>query len=150
MRANGVVTRQDGDEPLPWVYLPDLDSDLLVGYPRREFAGRDALSLSVGARGVIGQAIGAFLFEGVAMGVVGASYDNVFEEFTPRVRLTADRIPAGRAVPLQPSLAVGLNLHFLDRERPIVGALIGVGPGGVTLASLRLVHGLTGYRPRLR
>ena len=150
VRANGVVTRQDGDAPLPWVYLPDLDGDLLVGYPRDEFAGRDALSVGVGARGVIGQAIGAFLVEGVAVGMVGAAYDDVFEEFTPQVRLTTERVPPGEAVPLRPSLAVGLNLHYLDRERPIVGALVGVGPGGVTLASLRLIYGLTGYRPRLR
>ena len=150
VRANGVVTREDGDRPLPWVYLPDLDGDLLVGYPRDEFAGRDAVSVGVGARGVIGQAIGAFLFEGVATAMVGAAYDNVFEEFTPRVRFSTARPEPGRTVPLRPSLAVGLNFHFLDRERPIVGALVGVGPGGVTLASLRLIYGLTGYRPRLR
>ena len=64
VRFNGVITRQDGDDPLPWVYLPDLDGDLLVGYPRSEFVGRDAISLGVGVRGVIGQAIGAFLVEG--------------------------------------------------------------------------------------
>ena len=150
VRANGVVTRPDGDEPLPWVYLPELDRDLLVGYPRSEFVGRDALSVGVGARGVIGQAIGALLVEGVAMGMLGAAYDDVFREFTPRVRLTSGRPAEGEPVPLSPSLAVGLNLHFIDRERPLVGALVGVGPGGVSLASLRLVYGLGDYRPRLR
>ena len=151
VRANGVVTRPDGGGPLPWVHLPELDRDLLVGYPRSDFVGRDALSVGVGARGVIGQAIGAFLFEGVAMGLVGAAYDNVFREFTPRVQFTSDeRTAEGEAVPLSPSLAVGLNLHFIDRERPLVGALVGVGPGGVSLASLRLVYGLGDYRPRLR
>ena len=150
LRANGVVTRQDGGGPLPWVYLPELDRDLLVGYPRGDFVGRDALSVGVGARGVIGEALGAFLFEGVATAMVGAAYDDVFREFTPRVRFTAERPAEGERVPLSPSLAVGLNLHFIDRERPLVGALVGVGPGGVSLASLRLVFGLSEYRPRLR
>ena len=150
VRANSVVTRQDRGEPLPWIYLPELDRDLLVGYPRSDFAGRDALSLGVGARGVIGEALGAFLVEGTAMAMVGAAYDDVFSEFTPRVRFSSDRSGVGERVPLSPSLAVGLNLHYLERERPLVGALVGVGPGGVSFASLRLVWGLGDYRPRLR
>ena len=150
LRANGVVTRQVGGGPLPWVYLPELDRDLLVGYPRSDFVGRDALSVGVGARGVIGQALGAFLVEGVATAMVGAAYDDVFREFTPRVRFASERSAVGERVPLSPSLAVGINLHYLDRERPLVGALVGVGPGGVSLASLRLVWGLGGYRPRFR
>ena len=149
VRLNGVVTRQDGRAPLPWVYLPTLDGDLLVGYPRSDFVGRDALSLSVGARGVVGQAIGAFLIEGVATAMVGAAYDDVFTQFTPRVRFSQGRPEVGEAVPLRPSLGVGLNLRFIDRERPLVGALVGLGPGGVSLASLRLVYGLGDYRPRL-
>ena len=150
VRFNAVVTRQDGDEPLPWVYLPDLSEDLLVGYPRSEFVGRDALSLGVGARGVIGQAIGAFLVEGVGTALVGAAYDDVFRQFTPRVRYIQDRIEEDGAVPLRPSLAVGLNVRFIDRERPIAGILVGAGPGGVSFASVRLVYGLGHYRPRLR
>lgn len=149
-RANAVVTREDsGDEPLPWVYLPDLDRDLLVGYPAGDFVGRDALSVGVGVRGVVAQAIGALLIEGVGMTQVGAAYDDIFNEFTPAVRLSQDRPADGEKVRMQPSLSVGLNLHFIDRERPLVGGLIGVGPGGVALASLRLVWGLGDYRPRL-
>ncbi len=150
VRASGVVTREDGAGQIPWVYLPQLDRDLLVGYPRSAFVGRDAISLGLGARGVIGEAIGAFLFEGVVVGIVGAAYDDVFTEFTPKLTFKDERAPAGEAVPLRPSLGVGLNLHFIDRQRPLLGALLGVGPGGVTLASLRLVYGLDDYRPRLR
>ena len=150
VRASGVVTRQDGDEPLPWIYLPNLDRDLLVGFPRSDFIGRDALSLGVGARGVIGQGFGVFLVEGMAMGMLGAAYDNVFQEFAPRVRLSQDRVPVGAGVPLQPSVALGLNLRFLDRERPLIGALVGIGPGGVSLASLRLIWGVEGFHPYLR
>ena len=121
-----------------------------MGYPRSDFVGRDALSVGIGARGVIGEAIGAFLVEGTAMAMVGAAYDDVFREFTPRVRFSTARTPVGEAVPLSPSVAVGLNLHYIERERPLVGALVGVGPGGVSFASLRLVYGLGDYKPRLR
>ena len=150
LRLNAAVTRQDGADALPWFYLPELDRDLVVGYPRSEFVGRDALSVGIGGRSLVGPAIGPFRAEGVAMVMVGAAYDDVFREFTPRVRLSADRTAAGSAVPLQPSLALGANLHRAGRERPLVGALIGIGPGGVTLASLRLVYGLGQYRPRFR
>ncbi len=150
LRLNAAVTRQDGADPLPWFYLPELDRDLVVGYPRRGFAGRDALSIGVGGRSVIGPAIGPFRAEGVALVMVGAAYDDVFREFTPRVRFSSDRTAAGSAVPLQPSLALGLNLHTARRERPLIGALVGIGPGGVTLTSLRLVYGLGDFRPRFR
>ena len=99
---------------------------------------------------MIGEFIGAFLFEGVAMAMVGAAYDDVFEEFTPSVQLSRGTTEAGEKVPLLPSLAVGMNIHFIDRERAIVGALVGVGPTGTSLAGLRLVYGLGDYRPRLR
>ena len=150
VRASGVITRDDGEDPLPWVYLPEASQDLLVGYPQGEFVGRDAVSLGVGARGVIAEAIGAFLVEGVGMALVGNAYDDVFRQFSPRVSFASGPVPEGEAVPLSPSLALGVNLHFIDRERPLVGALLGVGPDGVTLASLRLVYGLADYRPRFR
>ena len=150
VRASGVVTRDDGEDPLPWVYLPEASQDLLVGYPQSEFVGRDAVSLGVGARGVVAEAIGAFLVEGVGMALVGNAYDDVFRQFSPRVSFDTGAVPEGESVPLSPSLALGLNIHFIDRERPLVGALLGVGPDGVTLASLRLVYGLADYRPRFR
>ena len=150
VRAAGVVTRQDGTEPLPWVYLPELDRDLLMGYPKGDFVGRDALSLGVGVRGVIAEAIGALLVEGVAIGLIGAAYDDVTTEFTPRLQFTTDRPAEGEAVPLRPSVGVGLSLHYLERERAIVDGLIGIGPGGITLTSLRLVWGLGDFRPRFR
>lgn len=150
LRFSGVVTRQDGPEPLPWIYLPELTRDLLVGYPRSGFVGRDALSVGVGARGVVGQAIGAVLIEGVAMATLGAAYDDVFREFTPRIRFTEGRTSPGGNVALRPSFAVGINLHTIDRERPLLGGIVGIGPGGITLASLRLIFGLDEYRPHFR
>ena len=150
VRVSGVVTRPDGDSELPVVYLPRLDRDRLVGWPVRSFPGRDALSVGVGARGVLVRSLRRFRLEGIALGVLGAAYDDVFREFTPRVSLSNTAVPDGENVPLQPSVGLGLNLHSRDRERPLIGVLVGVGPGGLTVTSFRLVFGIDRYRPDVR
>lgn len=150
VRANVVVTRQGGETPLPYMYLPDLDEELLVGFPHRQFKGRDGASLAAGVRGVIVQAIGAFLLEGMAFGMVGAAYDDISADFTPRVTFSPGSVAAEDRVPLRPSAAVGLNVHFLDRERPLIGLVLGAGPEGLTSASFRIVYPLRWYRPAIR
>ena len=150
VRVSALVTRPDGDDDLPIVYLPVLERDDLVGWPVRSFVGRDALSIGVGARGVLIRNLARFRFEGIALGLLGAGYDDVFREFTPRVTLSDDAVAAGAGVPLQPSLGLGVNLHYRDRERPLVGALVGVSPGGIAVTSFRLVFGLDRYRPDVR
>jgi hypothetical protein len=151
VRAAGVVVREDGvDSGLPILYYPVLDRDLLVGWPAKSFVGRDALSVGVGARGVVVDRVGAFRVEGTALALLGAAYDDVFSEFSPRVSLSSDPVAVGEDVPLRPSFGVGLNLHYRDRERPLVGGLIGIGPGGITATSFRIIVGLDRYRPEVR
>ena len=150
VRVAAIVVREDGGGGLPPIYLPVLDRDLLVGWPSRDFAGRDGLSLGVGARGVLLRNLMAFRVEGTLLGMIGAAYDDVFREFTPRVSTAPRPIAAGENVPLQPSVGFGINLHLRDRERPLVGALIGIGPGGLTTTSFRIVVGLDRYLPELR
>ena len=149
VRLAGVVTRQDSGD-LPFFYLPALERDLLVGWPTRSFVGRDALSVGVGARGVVIRDLMAFRVEGTVLGMLGAAYDDVFSQFTPRVSTSDAPIAAGADVPLQPSIGVGVNLHYRDRERPLVGALVGVGPGGITTTTFRLIVGLDRYLPTVR
>ena len=150
VRGNVVVTRQGGEDPLPYMYLPDLDQDLLVGFPHRRFRGRDAASLAVGVRGVIAQIIGAFLVEGMAFGMVGGAYDDLSADVTPRVTFDPASVAPEDRVPLRPSAGVGLNVHFLDRERPLVGVVVGAGPEGLTSATFRIVYPLRWYRPEIR
>ena len=150
VRVAAVVVREDGDDGLPLIYLPVLDRDLLIGWPARDFAGRDALSVGVGARGVLLRNLMAFRVEGTVLGMLGAAYDDVFRDFSPRVSTSPRPVAVGDGVPLQPSVGLGVNLHFRDRERPLVGALIGIGPGGLTTTSFRIVVGLDRYLPELR
>lgn len=149
-RATGVVVRESGADGLPFLYLPVLRHDLLVGWPEKSFVGQDALSVGVGARGVVVNRVGAFRIEGNVLALVGAAYDDVFREFTPRVSFSSDPVAEGADVPLRPSVGFGLNLHYRDSERPIFGALLGVGPHGLDLTSFRLVIGLERYRPEVR
>lgn len=151
LRAVAAITREDvGAGGLPLFYLPVLDRDLLIGWPARTFVGRDALSLGVGARGVVIPRLAAFRVEGTVLAMVGAAYDDVFTEFTPRVSTSRGSVAEGAAVPLEPSIGFGINLHYRDRERPLVGALLGVGPDGITVTSFRLVIGLDRYQPSVR
>ncbi|HEX9952406.1 MAG TPA: hypothetical protein VGB53_11600 [Rubricoccaceae bacterium] len=151
VRAVAAITREDvGADGLPLFYLPVLDRDLLTGWPARYFVGRDAVALGVGARGVVIRNLAAFRVEGTVLAMVGAAYDDVFTEFTPRVSTSRDPVAEGAAVPLRPSVGFGLNLHYRDRERPLVGALLGVGPDGTTVTSFRLIIGLDRYQPSVR
>ncbi len=150
VRVSGIVVRQDGAPTLPLIYLPVLERDLLMGWPARDFRGRDALSVGLGMRGVLIPSVAAFRVEGIALALIGAGYDDVFREFTPRLSLSDAPVAEGERVPLQPSVGVGVNLHYRNKERPLVGALLGVGPGGITLTALRLVIGLDRYLPEVR
>lgn len=150
LRVSAIVTRQDAGDDLPLVYLPVYDRDRLVGWPARSFVGRDAFSVGLGARGALFHRPGVFRIEGFGVAALGAAYDDVFREFTPRVTLSDDPVPPGAGVALQPSLGVGVNIHYRDKERPLVGGLVGIGPAGVTLTGFRLVIGLERYRPDVR
>ena len=151
LRVAAAVTREDvGQLGLPLFYLPVLDRDLLIGWPARYFVGRDALSVGVGARGVVLRNLMAFRVEGTVLGMIGAAYDDVFTEFTPRVSTSTLPVGADEGIPLKPSIGFGVNLHYRDRERPLVGALLGIGPEGITMTSFRLVIGIDRYQPAVR
>jgi hypothetical protein len=152
IRGSLVVTRQSGgaDEPLPPFYLPYLDAELLAGYPPRRFVGRDGFSVGVGTRGTILALFGAVLIEGFSIFMVGSAYDDVFAQFTPRVAFDAEPADVNERVPLRPSVAVGLNFVTIDRDRPIIGGLLGVGPEGFVLSSFRIVYDIRSFRPRVR
>jgi hypothetical protein len=150
VRASGVVTRPDAGDDLPFFYQPTLDHEQIAGYPQSRFVGRDAVSLGLGARGTIFQAIGAILVEGMGMAMVGGAYNDVFEEFTPRVTLDPEPDLTGERIPLRPSVAFGVNFIYIDRDRPLLGALVGFGPEGFVLASFRLIYDLRTYRPQAR
>ncbi len=150
VRVSGTVTRPNSSDALPIFYLPVLNRDLFVGWPEKSFTGRDALSVGVGARSVLVPHLSAFRVEGLLVGMLGAAYDDVFSQFSPRVSRVSAPVAAGANVPLRPSLGIGVNLHYRDKERPLVGGLIGIGPGGITTTEFRLVIGLDRYLPSLR
>jgi len=150
LRSSLVITREDEGDALPYYYLPVLDHELLAGFPQRRFVGRDGFSVGVGARGTVLAVLGAVLLEGVGMVMVGGAYDNIFDDFSPRITFDPDPVEEGERVPLRPSVAIGANIVTIDRERPIVGGMIGFGPEGFVLASLRVVFDIRDYRPQIR
>ena len=145
----GVVTR-GGDGQLnavPFVYLPTLDGDLATPFRRNRLAGRDVLAVGAGVRATVVDVYGLYGLDVLAMGYVGNAYDSVFEQFSPAVSFGPDGVlDEGRAA-LRPGLALGLGLADLDDGRAVLAAQIGVGPGGVSLAALRVAYDLRRLGP---
>ena len=153
----GVTTRQndaDGDgtpDAIPYFYLPTLDDRIQLPYRQERLTGRDLFAVGVGLRVPVRDFIGLYGVDAVAIGYLGNAYDNVFEQFSPAVSFrpnpTADE--AGRA-PLRPALGLGIGVVNLEKERVVLGALVGIGAGGFTVATLRAAYNLRDARPLFR
>lgn len=155
--VTGIVTRQDdgdGDgtpDPLPYYYLPTLDDRVAVAYKQDRLTARDVFAVSLGVRVPVRDFIGVYGIDALVVGYLGNAYDDVVNQFSPRVSFSQDSRPddAGRA-PLLPALGLGLGVVNLDKERVVLGALVGVGAGGITLATLRVAYNLRDSRPLFR
>lgn len=156
-RFNLAVTRSgdgDGDgasDPIPFYYLPTLDDRIAAPYENDRLVGRDVMVGGLGVRLPIWDFIGAYGFDALVMGFVGNVYDNVFEQFRPAITFESDTPPgANVGAPLRPALGLGVGLVNLDRERVVIGGLIGIGAGGIQLATLRIAYDLRDARPLFR
>ena len=152
----GATTRGgDGDDgrpdAVPFVYLPTLDGDLAVPFRPNRLVGRDVLAVSAGVRATVVDVYGLYGLDVVAMGTLGNAYDDVFDQFRPAVSFGPNGVldGDGRAA-LRPGLALGLGLADLDDGRAVLAAQVGLGPGGVTLATLRVAYDLRATRPVFR
>lgn len=153
----GATTRQtdaDGDgqpDPVPYFYLPTLDDRFQLPYRQDRLTGRDVLALGVGLRVPVRDFIGLYGIDAIAIGYLGNAYDDVFDQFSPVVSFrpnpTADE--DGRA-PLRPALGLGIGVVNLEKERVVLGALVGIGAGGFTVATLRAAYNLRDARPLFR
>ncbi|WP_420454572.1 hypothetical protein [Rubrivirga sp.] len=156
-RAIGILTRSgdaDGDgqdDPIPFYYLPTLDARVATAFRQDRLTGRDVVAGGVGIRVPVYDFLGIYGVDAVVMGYLGNAYDNVFEQFTPRVSFQEGSfLEDDGTAALRPSLALGFGLVNLDKERVVLGTLLGVGPGGVTVATLRIAYDLRDARPLFR
>ncbi|PAP77545.1 hypothetical protein [Rubrivirga marina] len=139
------------DDDIPFYYLPTLDDRVATAFQQDRLSGRDLLALGVGVRAPIVDLLGIYGIDMLVMGYLGNAYDNVFEQFIPKVSFEEGsfRDEAGRAY-LRPALGLGLGIVNLDKERVVVGGLVGIGPGGLSLATLRIAYDLRDARPLFR
>ena len=139
------------DDPIPFYYLPTLDDRVATAFKQDRLTGRDILAGGLGVRAPIVDLLGIYGIDVLVMGYLGNAYDNVFEQFTPRVSFEegSEVDEEGRAF-LRPALGLGLGIVNLDKERVVVGGLVGVGPGGISLATLRIAYDLRDARPLFR
>lgn len=149
-RSTLVLTRADDQQDIPFYYLPVLDAQLLTAYPPDRFVGRDVLALGGGIRFPIRDFIGVYGIDALVMGYLGNAYNNVFDEFEPSVTFKPGAIENDGGAPLRPALGIGLGIVNLDKERVVLGGLVGISPEGISLASLRIAYDLRDARPLFR
>ena len=157
LRAVGLFTRSgdaDGDgqdDPIPFYYLPVLDDRVATAFRQERLSGRDVVAAGAGIRAPVFDFLGVYGIDVLAIGFLGNAYDNVFEQFSPAISFREGNVLSDdNKAALRPSLGIGLGLVNLDKERVVLGGLVGIGPGGVTVATLRVAYDLRDARPLFR
>lgn len=156
-RGVGILTRSDdadGDglsDSIPFYYLPTLDDRVATAFREDRLTGRDVAAVGLGIRAPVYDFLGVYGIDALVMGFLGNAYDDVFSQFEPRISFSEQALPGpdGQA-PLRPSIGLGLGVVNLDKERVVIGGLLGIGPGGVTLATLQVAYDLRDARPLFR
>ncbi len=144
------LTRQTGEDPLPFYALPLLDDQLLGAYTRYRFNGNDLLAFTVGWRFPIFTYLNWFAFDANVQVSAANAYDNIFDQFEPGVSFSSDLNEQGERTPLRPAFSLGLRLVNLESDRVIIGGQVGVDPEGYKFGTLRLVYGIRDVRPLVR
>ncbi len=156
-RADLAVTRSDdadGDgagDTIPFYYLPTLDDRLAAPFSADRLIGRDVAVAGLGVRVPVFDFLGVYGIDALVMGFLGNVYDNVFEQFRPTIDFESNVTPGSDAgAALRPALGLGVGLVNLDKERVVIGGLLGIGSGGIRLATLRVAYDLRDARPLFR
>lgn len=147
--AVGAVTRPDDGATLPFVYLPTLDSALLLAYSPDRFRGRDVLAFGVGLRAPVASVYGLFGVDAEVTAALGAAYDDVAQQFKPSVSFDPSPEP-GDAAPLRPAASVALRFVDIENRSVFAGGRVGVSPDGVVLALVSVRADLRDLVPLFR
>jgi hypothetical protein len=149
-RAVVALTRQIGDEPLPFYALPVLDNDLLGAYSSFRFTGHDLLVLTAGYRFPVFTFLNWFAFDANVSVSAANAYDDLFDQFRPSVSFDTDPAVGGRRTGLRPAIAAGVNFVNLEKDRVVIGGQVGFGPEGFRFGTIQLVYGIRDARPLVR
>ncbi|HYE95695.1 MAG TPA: hypothetical protein VD962_05765, partial [Rubricoccaceae bacterium] len=142
-RAVAASVRAADGEMLPFYYLPILDKDLLTGFPSNRLFARDVLALSAGLRAPLAQVRGFYRIDGLLLGSLANAYDDLPDQFTPRVSFEEDVVvDEDGNVPLRPAAAVGLGLVNVRQHRMRFSFLMGFSPEGSLFSSYRVAFDL--------
>lgn len=149
-RAVLALTRPIGEEPLPFFALPVLDDDLLGAYTSNRFTGNDLVALTAEYRFPVFDLLGWYGLDGAVQIHLANAYDDVFRQFEPGVEFGRELAGEGRRTPLRPALALGGRIVNLDRNRIVLGGVIGVAAEGFTFGTFNFVYGLRDTSPIVR
>ncbi len=149
-RAVAALTRQIGDEPLPFYALPVLDNDLLGTYSSYRFSGNDLLVLTAGYRFPVFTFLNWFAFDANVSVSAANAYDDLFDQFKPGVSFDTNPTVEGGRTALRPAIAAGVNIVNLEKDRVVIGGQVGFGPEGFRFGTIQLVYGIRDARPLVR
>lgn len=142
LRAVSILTRNDGDDAIPFYMLLPLDRHLLPGYPSQRFFSNDILAFGIEYGHLLFSVLDDFGFEGILSLNVAGAYHNIFREFEPGLTFRKTLNPEDRPFYLRPSAGIGARILSLRRDRSYITGMMAVSAEGISFLTVRFVHDL--------
>lgn len=134
--------RARGQQPVPFFFLPSLGAAEIAGFGRDRFFGNDLLALGLEYHILLFDAFGIAGIEGLFSLHAGNVYDDLTEQFTPRLTFEKHLEAGAGTVPLRPALGVGMRVVSLFDDRVYMQATVGLTPEGFGYAGFSFVSDL--------
>ena len=150
LRTFAARTINRGDAPIPFYLLPALDGSVALGFPLGRFYSNDLFLASAEYRFLLFNALNVIGLEGVVAVSAASVYDNLWDQFTPRVTLDRSLPESLERYPLRPTLGVGARLVSLYEDKVFFSGLFGFSTEGFGIVTFAFVQDLRVLRPLIR
>lgn len=137
-------------EQVPYYFLPRLDTRLAPGWNRFRFYGNDRLVLGATYVHPIFEILKSHAFEAVINLGLSQVYEDIANDFSPRVAVAPDRASFRGNVPLEPTLGLGSRLVSRQSGEELASVIIGFSAEGIQIGSLKITQRLSDWFPGLR
>lgn len=137
-------------DQVPYYFLPRLDTRLAPGWSRFRFYGNDRLVVGATYVHPIFEILKSHAYEALINVGLSQVYDDIAEDFSPRVAVAPDRASFRGAVPLEPTLGVGSRLVSRQTGEELASVIVGFSAEGFQIGSLKITQRLSDWFPGLR
>ena len=150
LRTFAARTVNRGDAPIPFYLLPALDGTVALGFPVGRFYGNDLFLASAEYRFLVFNLLNVVGLEGVLAVSAASVYDNLWDQFTPRLTLDRSLPERLERFPLRPAIGVGGRLVSLYEDKVFLNGLVGFSAQGFGIVLFAFVQDLRVIRPLVR